>query len=73
MQDESRTFVIAEYQPFNHRAHVVGIRLDPPSVRVLLLHNYSTKHKGIFVLMYTNSCKILVIRKTGVQLVDVFG
>uniref|UniRef100_A0AAQ4P720 Sema domain-containing protein n=1 Tax=Gasterosteus aculeatus aculeatus TaxID=481459 RepID=A0AAQ4P720_GASAC len=64
MQDESRTFVIAEYQPFNHRAHVVSIRLDPPSRKLYVSSRTEVVQLNVAnCSQYGDSCELCVLAR----------
>uniref|UniRef100_A0A3Q3L2L8 Semaphorin-7A-like n=1 Tax=Mastacembelus armatus TaxID=205130 RepID=A0A3Q3L2L8_9TELE len=41
MQKKGQTLIIAEYQPFNHQAHILGLTLNPASKKLYV----STKHE----------------------------
>ncbi|XP_054464148.1 semaphorin-7A isoform X2 [Anoplopoma fimbria] len=64
MQNESQTFVIAEYQPFNHRAHIVSIRLHPTSKKLYVSSRNELVQLNVAnCAHYGDSCELCVLAR----------
>ncbi|KAL6112761.1 uncharacterized protein ACO6RY_11199 [Pungitius sinensis] len=64
MQYKSQAFVIAEYQPFDHRAHVVSFRLDPPSRKLYVSSRTELVQVNVAnCAQYGDSCELCVLAR----------
>ncbi|XP_037340494.2 semaphorin-7A-like [Pungitius pungitius] len=64
MQYKSQAFVIAEYQPFDHKAHIVSFRLDPPSRKLYVSSRTELVQVNVAnCAQYGDSCELCVLAR----------
>ncbi|KAM8894683.1 semaphorin-7A [Spinachia spinachia] len=64
MLNRNQAFVIAEYQPFNHRAHVVSIRLNSPSRKLYVSSRTELVQVNVAnCAQYGDSCELCVLAR----------
>ncbi|XP_034385557.1 semaphorin-7A-like [Cyclopterus lumpus] len=64
MQNKSQTFIIAEYQPFNHRTHVVSIGLHPSSGKLYVSSRNELVQLNVAnCAQYGDSCELCVLAR----------
>ncbi|TNN64013.1 Semaphorin-7A [Liparis tanakae] len=64
MQNKSQTFIIAEYQPFNHRTHVISISLHPSSGKLYVgSRNELVQLNVANCAQYGDSCELCVLAR----------
>uniref|UniRef100_A0A3P8SG89 Sema domain-containing protein n=1 Tax=Amphiprion percula TaxID=161767 RepID=A0A3P8SG89_AMPPE len=64
MQSKNHSFIIAEYRPFNHRAHTLGVMLQPSSKKLYVYSRSELVQLDVVnCAQYGNTCEECVLSR----------